>query len=186
MLKLSNEVKINLLKLARKTIEEKLFKSSSIKVDLNFDVLNEYWGAFVTLHLDSDLRGCIGNIIGVHPLKETVKDMAEAAAFSDPRFSPLSKAEYESVELEITILSKPQEVSLDEVIPYEHGVVLSNGIKQSTYLPQVWSQLPDKEMFLSSLCQKGGMDRTCYLSDSIKIEIYEGTVFSEKEFNIYA
>lgn len=85
------------------------------------------------------------------------------------------------MEIEITVLSVPKKSSFDDISPHIHGVVLSqNGLK-STFLPQVWEQLPEKELFLSALCQKGGMDGACWKDPETKIETYTGLVFSEAE-----
>jgi len=106
--------------------------------------------------------------------------MALAAAFEDPRFTSLKKNEYDQIDLEVTVLSPLQKASLSDIVPGKHGVVLSKGYHKSTYLPQVWEQIPDLEDFMSSLAEKGGMDSDAWKNPDITIEIYTGLVISEK------
>ena len=183
-MKLSDEIKINLLKLPRKTIEEKLYKTSNIEVNLDFEELKSVYGAFVTLHIHKRLRGCIGNIEGYHSLKETIRNMAISSAFEDPRFQSLTAKEFDSVDIEITILSPLEDSCLEEIKPMIHGVVLSQGYRQSTFLPQVWEQLPDKDQFLSHLSMKAGLSSEAYKDPQTKFQTYTGLVFSEKEFKL--
>jgi AmmeMemoRadiSam system protein A len=183
-MELSDELKRNLLKLARKTIEQELFGKSDIAPDLDFPELQKVAGVFVTLHKKGNLRGCIGNIVGRAPLKDTVKNMAVAAAFQDPRFPSLSKDEYEEIDLEITVLSEPKPAKAEEIQEGRHGVVLTRDGKQGTYLPQVWDQLPEKTVFLSSLCMKAGMEKDCWTDPNTRIQTYEGIDFSEKDLGL--
>jgi AmmeMemoRadiSam system protein A len=171
-----------LLQLARKTIEEKILGHSELNPDLSDPILKEISGAFVTLHQKGELRGCIGHIYAQSPLLLTIKEMAFASAFQDPRFHPVNKLDYLDLEIEITLLSPLKKATIEEIIPFEHGVVLTNQFKKSTYLPQVWEQIPDKNTFLTSLCHKGGMKAECYLDPDTQIEIYTGIIFNEKDF----
>jgi len=181
---INRETKITLLNLARKTIEEKLFGKSSITINnLENSELDIVAGVFVTIHKKGELRGCIGNIFGFLPLKESVKKLAIESAFKDPRFFPLTKEEYKDIDIEITVLSEPKDASLDEIKP-GLGVVISLDRNMATYLPQVWEQIPDKDVFLSSLCLKAGLDRTCFKDPKVRFKTYEGLVFSEKDLNL--
>ncbi|HOM38239.1 MAG TPA: AmmeMemoRadiSam system protein A [Spirochaetota bacterium] len=181
---ISKESKILLLKIARKTIEEKLFGRSEINIDENVNKeLDTISGVFVTIHKKGMLRGCIGNIFGYLPLKEAVKRLAIESAFKDPRFLPLNKEEYKDIDIEITILSEPEDTDIEDIKP-GMGVVLSLGLRSATYLPQVWEQLPDKEEFLSSLCLKTGLDRNCFKRHDVRFKTYKGIVFSEKEMGL--
>jgi AmmeMemoRadiSam system protein A len=122
----------------------------------------------------------------VEALYEGVRKNALNAAFRDPRFSPLTLHELEQVHLEISVLTVPRKLSFRggedlkrQLRPNIHGVILSQGGRSSTFLPQVWEQLPDKEEFLEHLCLKGWMDKTCWKDPKTKVEIYEAEVFSE-------
>ena len=117
---------------------------------------------------------------------EGIQINALNAAFRDPRFSPLSKEEWKKVKIEISILTEPKILSYDgpeDLLEKVHsgvdGVIIQKGAYQSTFLPQVWEQLPDKELFLRHLCQKGGMDGDCWKSTDTKVEVYTASYFNE-------
>ena len=111
------------------------------------------------------LRGCIGSLEAYRALILDVAHNAQAAAFKDPRFSPLTLEEYRAIELHASILSKPQPLDVDskeallEIIrPGRDGIILDEGGRRATYLPSVWQQLPDPEMFIRELRRKAGLD----------------------------
>lgn len=178
---LSLEEKENLLKLARKTIEEKLFGKSEITINKNFDILNEKRGAFVTLHKQGNLKGCIGYIFAQDTLYNTIIEMAEAAAFRDPRFMPLTKDEYPDIDIEISVLS-PLEKTSDwkEVEVGRHGIIISKGFNKGVLLPQVATEYNwDTETFIKHGCMKAGLPADEY-QRGIEIEVFEAIVFGEK------
>lgn len=120
---------------------------------------------FVTLHLDGALRGCIGSIRAQRPLAEDVSANAAAAATRDPRFPPLDRDEFDRVVIEVSLLSAPEFIDFSDeadlmrqVTPHEHGLILFAGCRGSTFLPQVWAQLPDPQDFLAALKRKGGIE----------------------------
>jgi len=120
---------------------------------------------FVTLHLDGNLRGCMGSVRAQRPLAEDVTENALAAAFRDPRFSPVTAGEYERLHVEVSLLSEPaflefgNEDELAEMIePGKHGVLLFAGCRSATFLPQVWEHLRDPRTFLAALKEKAGLD----------------------------
>ena len=120
--------------------------------------------SFVTLKKDGDLRGCIGSLEAHRPLGEDVVANARAAAFQDPRFSPLARKEFESVEIEVSLLSAPRRVLFEDhadlirqMRPGEDGIILECEGRRATFLPQVWESLPDPEQFLAQLKQKAGI-----------------------------
>jgi AmmeMemoRadiSam system protein A len=123
--------------------------------------LSEHAATFVTLRLDEDLRGCIGSIDARRPIGEDVAANAHAAAFADPRFEPLSVAEYASVSVEVSVLSPRTPVpaateseALVRLRPGVDGVYLEFGGLAATFLPQVWESLPDPVDFLAALRRK--------------------------------
>lgn len=160
-----------LLDIAKKSIEHKF--DSGIKIDkaklLNdFPFLNEEGACFVTLTLDGQLRGCIGTLYAHRSLLDDLISNAYGAAFEDPRFYELTPLEFEKTNVEISILSSPLEVEYSDIEdlkskikPNIHGVILQVGGRRSTFLPQVWEQLPIFEEFFAHLCHKGGFDVNC-------------------------
>ncbi|HQY46554.1 MAG TPA: AmmeMemoRadiSam system protein A [Usitatibacteraceae bacterium] len=116
---------------------------------------------FVTLRIDEDLRGCIGSLEARRPLGEDVAANARAAAFSDPRFGPLTPGEFARVAVEVSVLSArtPLEAASEgeaasRLRPGVDGVYLEYGDFSATFLPQVWESLPDPVEFLAALRHK--------------------------------
>jgi AmmeMemoRadiSam system protein A len=142
--------------------------------DWHFDdpEYQEKRGVFVTLEIEGKLRGCIGNIEPVYPLWEAVQRNAHEAAFRDPRFSALTADEFEMIDIEISVLTVPKPASIDDIRSGIDGVILKQGPFASTYLPQVWEDIPDKTEFLSSLCLKGGMDADAWQGDDVEVYVY--------------
>ena len=125
----------------------------------------------MTLTLDGELRGCIGTLEAHHPLLDDLIANAKAAAFEDPRFHPLSLAEFEKTVLELSLLTPPQKIFYQDiadlkaqVTPGEDGIILQLGRRRATFLPQVWEQLPLFTQFFSHLCQKAGLGADCLAS----------------------
>jgi AmmeMemoRadiSam system protein B/AmmeMemoRadiSam system protein A len=120
--------------------------------------------SFVTLMLEERLRGCIGSLAPVRRLGEDVAENAMAAALRDPRFSPLTLAEWQRCGVEVSVLSgaKPLRFAdeaemLSQLRPGEDGVILEHEGRRATFLPQVWEGLPDKRKFLEELMRKAGI-----------------------------
>jgi AmmeMemoRadiSam system protein A len=141
--------------------------------------LKERFGVFVTLKIRGRLRGCIGHIVGDAPLCETVSRMALAAAFEDPRFSPLRLDEFEQLEIEISILS-PLELCSDpaRIVVGRHGLLLRKGGRSGLLLPQVpvewgWS----RETFLKQTCAKAGLPADAWRENETEIYWFEAEVF---------
>lgn len=119
---------------------------------------------FVTLTQQGALRGCIGTLHAHRTLLADVQANAVAAAFRDPRFAPLASAELETTEVEVSLLSSMQPLifaseaqALEQLRPGIDGVVLEVGARRSTFLPQVWEQLPQPDEFMAHLKQKAGL-----------------------------
>ncbi len=177
-----------LLVLARTTIEAKLRSQDSVdKPDEISSSLQEKRGCFVTLHKRGVLRGCIGTIEPQKSLFEGVEENAINAAFGDPRFPPMTEDELENIEIEVSVLTMPRVLEYTDaddlkakLRPGVHGVILSRGLQRSTFLPQVWEQLPNVEDFLGHLCNKAGMKRRCWTDTNTEVQVYEAEYFSEK------
>jgi AmmeMemoRadiSam system protein B/AmmeMemoRadiSam system protein A len=120
--------------------------------------------SFVTLTMDGALRGCIGSLQATRPLGEDVASNSLHAAFRDPRFAPLTRAEWPRVRTEVSVLSTPRAMSfadeadlLEQLRPGEDGVILECAGRRGTFLPQVWESLPEKRRFLEELRRKAGL-----------------------------
>jgi AmmeMemoRadiSam system protein B/AmmeMemoRadiSam system protein A len=164
-----------LLRLAHRTIQNVFDARTENFSCLEQSVPKSYLerkGSFVTLTINKRLRGCIGNITSTKTVFQGIIDNAKFAAFEDPRFDSLTEKEFEKVDIEISILSKPVDCSLSDIKKGD-GVIIRQGVASSVYLPQVWEQLPDKETFLSSLCEKAGLDWNCYKEKETKFKRFE-------------
>lgn len=147
--------------------------------------LTQPGATFVTLRLSGELRGCIGSLAATRPLDEDVRANAVAAAFRDPRFAPLTAAEFPATRFEVSLLAPPQplaardEAELLRVLrPHVDGVVLRCGDRRATLLPQVWASLPDPRDFVRALKRKAGLP-TAFWSDALVFERYEVIKFDE-------
>ncbi|MEQ1439974.1 AmmeMemoRadiSam system protein A [Fontimonas sp. SYSU GA230001] len=128
------------------------------------DALRTVRASFVTLKIGGALRGCIGSIEARAPLIEDVGHNAWAAAFRDPRFAPLRAAEFDALEVHISVLTPLSPIVADTeaallatLRPGIDGVLLQQGSWRSTFLPQVWEQLPEPADFLRQLRRKAGL-----------------------------
>lgn len=184
----TNEEKRQLIKIARISIEAELrgeIKTTQTNVK-EFPLLNSKCGAFVTLTISKQLRGCIGYITSDLPLIETIQEAAFGAAFRDPRFDPLTKTEYEQVELEISVLSEPFPMkSYDEIEIGKHGLILEEHGRRGLLLPQVPIEHGmNREQFLDAICRKTGILQELWRNKVLNISLFTATVFSEKELEL--
>lgn len=184
----NNEEQEFLLKLARLTLELALKEGKQPVVDESklTQKLKTVQGCFVTLEKNNLLRGCIGHILPQKQLYQCVIENSVNAALHDSRFSAVEYGELEDIEIEISVLSVPEELKFDspqdllnKLSPHVDGVVLKSGAQTSTYLPQVWEQIPDKQEFLANLCAKAGLSTNCWQQPEAKIETYQAQVFKE-------
>lgn len=174
-----------LLPIARASISEALGKP--YKTAENAAWLQDIAACFVTLMLNENLRGCIGTLDAHRSLLDDIKSNARAAALNDSRFSPLSAAELDDTEIEVSLLSPMQALvfsgeqqALTQLQPGIDGVVLEYRHYRSTFLPQVWQQLPDTKEFIAQLKHKAGLS-TQFWSDEIKLQRYTVTKWKESE-----
>ena len=167
-------------KLARYAIEYGLEHSHAPEIDItDFDTeLQQNSATFVTLHRHKQLRGCIGILQPLRPLAEDVVHNAWAAAFADTRFMPLSKNEFEDLDIHISILGTPETITFDseqelieQLRPGVDGLILEDGYHRGTFLPSVWEQLPSRHEFFRHLKQKAGLPPD-YWSDTLKLQRY--------------
>jgi AmmeMemoRadiSam system protein A len=141
--------------------------------------LAEPRGAFTTLHLHGKLRGCIGYVLPKHSLFQTVAETAQAAAFDDPRFAPVTPEETPALTVEISVLSPLQPIQPDGVVVGVHGLVVTKGGSRGLLLPQVpvkWGW--DRETFLSQTCLKAGLPSESWRQDA-DLQAFTAEVFGE-------
>lgn len=151
--------------LARGSIESGLAgKELKIEPDRLTPAMKKERGSFVTLAKEGELRGCIGHIEPVLPLWQDVAENARAAAFSDPRFPPLQADELARIALEISVLSALEKLAygsaqelLEKLGSMKPGVILKQGGRSSTFLPQVWDEIGSAEEFMAHLSLKAGL-----------------------------
>jgi len=174
---IEKEELLSIAKLALQTavLENKRLKIDKRKISLKF---KENLGAFVTLHLDTKLKGCVGHFEPNQALYEVVIDMAIAASRYDNRFQPVNNSELENITLEISVLTPRKRVtSLDEIEVGKHGIFVEYGSKNGTYLPHVATEMKwTKEELFKHCCE----DKAAIESQNCKdadIYIYEAIVF---------
>lgn len=163
-----------LLGLARTAIGEALGQTATPAPAANW--LRDPAASFVTLNQRGVLRGCIGSLIAHRPLGEDIRANALAAAFHDPRFPPVSAAEWLGVQVEVSVLSPLERLTvrseadlITQIQPGRHGLLLRYGAYQGTFLPQVWEELPEPKQFLSHLKRKAGLPADFW---SLDLEVY--------------
>jgi len=172
-----------LLKIARESIGAYLKTGKKLQIKETDPVLNQKMGAFVTLHKNKELRGCIGNLVGSQALYLTVLDMAIAASVDDPRFPALNLTELNDLQIEISVLSPLERIDSAEKIELgKHGILVKRGFKSGVFLPQVAAETGwSKEEFLNYLCaQKAGLPADAWRDKDTELYIFTADVFSEE------
>ena len=139
-------------------------------------------GAFVTLHLHGELRGCIGLIEPRLPLYETVAEMAAKSATSDPRFDSVTTRELDNIEIEISVLSLLEKVEKPEnVIVGHHGVMIEKGYFRALLLPQVATENGwNREQLLRQVCVKAGLHKEAYRDPDSNLFVFTAEIFGEE------
>ena len=183
--------KKELLKLSRKALTRLLNKKKETSIaEVSKKPFSEAvfkkQGCFVTLEKKHQLRGCIGHIAPQTSIIDCVLQCTASAALRDRRFKPVTKDELKDIDIEISVLTTPKAVPvkgpkalLEFLVPKKHGVILRQGQNSSTYLPQVWNQLPEKTQFLGRLCMKAGLDANCWQAPKTQIFTYKSILFKE-------
>ena len=177
---LSDEEKDMLKKIAYESIKDSLDGKNIAQPALNskLSALNCKCGAFVSLHKQGRLRGCIGHFGEDMPLHEIVAEMARAAAFEDPRFPPVHREELDDIDIEISVLTPMRRIqSLDEFQLHKHGIYIRKGYRSGTFLPQVADEVNwTKEEFVGHCSQdKAGLGWNGWRD--AELYVYEAIVF---------
>jgi AmmeMemoRadiSam system protein A len=170
-----------LLQTAREAITARL-ENRKPKYPASTETLKKKCGAFITLHIHGNLRGCIGFIIATKPLIETVQEAAQSSAFNDPRFPALTARELDEIEIEISVLSPLRRIeNTDEIQVGVHGLMLKNSFYSGLLLPQVATDYGwDRDTFLTHTCYKAGLPGDCWRSKDTEIEVFSAIVFAEE------
>jgi AmmeMemoRadiSam system protein A len=185
---LTPEEKQILLRMARQALELGVRGEKLPPLDWNSlsPRLRADGASFVTLTVQGELRGCIGALEAYQPLVEDVREHAIAAALSDYRFSPVQVSELEGIELEVSRLTAPvrlEYASPEDLVarlrPGLDGIILRDGNRRATFLPQVWEKLPDAEDFLGNLCLKMGAAPDLWRRKHLDVQTYRVEEFHE-------
>jgi len=193
-LNLSNEDGLQLVKLARSAVEN--YVAKNVKITVPEDIAKKYdekAGVFVTLNSFrkkvEELRGCIGFPMPEKILYDAVIEAAISSATSDPRFSPVTKDELDEIAIEISVLTKPELIMVEDPKQYKHkikvgrdGLIVQWRYGSGLLLPQVAIEYKwDEEQFLCETCMKAGAMPDCWLYDDTKVYRFEAIVFKEVE-----
>ena len=180
-----------LLAIARSAIAETLGQNYAADEDITNEetaLLQERAACFITLMQRDNLRGCVGTLEAHRSLLEDVKHNANAAAFHDSRFAPLTGKELGITDIEISLLSPMQSLqfsdeqdALARLQPGTDGVVFEYGHHRSTFLPQVWKQLPVTSDFIAHLKTKAGLSAD-FWSDEVKLSRYTVSKWKERDY----
>jgi AmmeMemoRadiSam system protein A len=176
----SNEERLLLLRLAHEAIVSKV-EQREIPLDPPSEHLAQHRGAFTSIYLRSELRGCVGYVLPVSPVYRAVAETARAAAFDDTRFDPVTSQEAPDLEVQLSILSPPRPISPDAVEVGRHGLLITMSGHRGLLLPQVsiehgW----DRTTFLAHTCRKAGLPDDAWQKGAT-IEAFTAEVFGDKD-----
>jgi AmmeMemoRadiSam system protein A len=177
-----------LLRLAREALEHGVRGQKLPPIDetLLTPSLREEGSSFVTLTEHGQLRGCIGSLEPYQSLAEDVREHAVGAALQDPRFPPVTEAEVNGIQIEVSRLTRPvpleyndAEDLLAKLCPHVDGVILRDGFRRATFLPQVWEKISDPVEFLDNLCYKMGTQPGLWRKKHLDVLTYRVEEFHE-------
>lgn len=138
-------------------------------------------GAFTSLYLRAELRGCVGYVLPISSVYRAVIETARAAAFEDTRFYPVSLSEAQHLQIELSILTPPQPIAAEDVEIGKHGLLITLGVRRGLLLPQVPIERQwDRVTFLEQTCRKAGLPGDAW-QHGATIEAFTAEVFGEKK-----
>jgi AmmeMemoRadiSam system protein A len=187
--KLTSDEKDLLLRLARQALESGVKGEQLPPLDLGSlpPRLRMQGTSFVTLTVHGRLRGCIGALEPYQSLAEDVREHAVAAALNDFRFPPVRPEELFDIHIEVSRLTVPEplvyaspEDLLTMLRPGTDGVLLREGSRRATFLPQVWEKIPDPAEFLDHLCRKMGANAGLWREKQLQVSVYQVEEFHEQ------
>lgn len=185
---LTDQERSSLLRLARESIQAAVAGRPLPKLPEGeiTEALRTPGASFVTLTIGGMLRGCIGALEAYQPLVDDVQEHAAAAALEDYRFHPVSSHEVPDLEIEISRLTPPLRLDYSDADDLMHrlrpgidGVILRDGMRRATFLPQVWEKIPDAADFLSELCAKMGARFDLWRTRKLEVFVYQVEEFHE-------
>ncbi len=189
---LTDDEKSYLLHAAREAIDQAVRHVQSEPLDRKAIPvrLQQPGASFVTLTALGELRGCIGALEPYQSLIEDVREHAAAAALEDYRFPPVQPDELAGIRIEISRLTIPQPLvyaSSEDLVrklrPNVDGVVLRDGVRRATFLPQVWEKIPEPAEFLEHLCYKMGEPPDLWCRKHLQVWVYQVEEFQEPAAN---
>jgi len=179
-----------LLSLARRALENGVRGEPppALQPEELTDSLRQMGASFVTLTRRGMLRGCVGALEPYQGLAEDVREHAVAAALEDYRFPPVVDEELPEISIEISRLTVPKPLEyenaqdlLSKLRPGVDGVVLRDGNRRATFLPQVWKKIPQVADFLGQLCQKMGAAADLWKRKKLEVLVYQVEEFEEED-----
>jgi AmmeMemoRadiSam system protein A len=176
---LSTEDQLALLRLAHESILS-AFEQQEVSLEPPNKTLAQTCGVFTSLYLEGELRGCVGYVLPQGPLYNAVAESAQAAAFGDTRFSPLTKDEVPHLSIELSVLSPLQPIALEAIEIGRHGLLITMNGYRGLLLPQVAAEHGwDRITFLEQTCRKAGLPITAWREGAI-VEAFTAQVFGER------
>lgn len=181
---LSDDDKKALLQLARSSIECAVHGEPLPSTDLPKQNLHTPCGAFVTVRVNGELRGCYGYVNAYYPLPQSVQDVGVRAALEDPRFDHVTSQELSSMELEVSVLEPPVKVEkIEEIEVGVHGLIMESRMHRGLLLPSVPTEYGwDREQFLNHTAQKAGLPPEAWKNKNVAIFKFTADKFSESDF----
>ncbi len=188
-IRLSDSDGVFLIKIARMAVTEFLSNGKRMKLESEDEKKFSFnSGVFVTLNNADGLRGCIGFPMPDKKLSHGIIDAAIAAATEDPRFSPVKANELNDIVFEVTVLTPPVEITVNDPMEYlekikvgRDGLIISNSFSSGLLLPQVPVEYGwNVEEFLQHTCEKAGLGKDVWKNEKVKIEKFEGIVYKEE------
>jgi len=185
-----DEIKSKLLELARDALQSAAERRDLPPIDLSSlpAALQNPGASFVTLTKDNALRGCIGTLDARLPLAEDVRQHAVSAALHDYRFPTIQADEVDDIQIEVSVLTQPKplkykdpEELLKILRPSIDGVILTDGKKRATFLPQVWERVASPSIFLSMLCEKASLPPDAWRKGTLQVFIYQVETIHESK-----
>lgn len=177
-----------ILGLARKALQSRLDRGTDpqVRVDSFAPPLRGVMASFVSLQQNGRLRGCIGSLFPFRPLVADIASNAAKAGFADQRFAPLAPADMDSLQITVSVLTRPQPLLATDraevaaaLVPGQTGLIVQEGEQRGVLLPSVWASLPEPEQFLSAVLRKAGLPED-HWSDSLRFHRFQAESFAEE------
>jgi uncharacterized protein len=180
-MELTENERQTLLKLAKDTVASRLTGREAPPPPVKPEIMQEKRGAFVCVKKRGNLRGCIGYVQAVKPLGAAISEMAEAAAFQDPRFPPLRQNEFDELTFELSILSPLKQIAdTNEIEVGTHGLYIVRDFHSGLLLPQVATECGwDRKTFLEQTCCKAGLPPDAWRDPDTRIYAFSADVFGD-------